>query len=113
MDPNFNDGSKTRYSSRGWYILHYFTCYKWLNLIDITNGYDLIYKWFDYLKQQAHFIIGYQIMPNHIHTIIGFRNIGKNINKIIGSGKRFIAYEIIKRKANRNERFVAATGTET
>ena len=74
-----------------------FTCYKWISLIDITNSYGLIYKWFDYLKQQGHFITGYQIMPNHIHTTIAFRHTTKNINKIIGDGKRFIGYEIIKR----------------
>ncbi len=74
-----------------------FTCHKWLHLIDITNGYDLVYKWFDHLKKEGHFIIGYQIMPNHIHAIIAFRNTGKDINKAIGGGKRFMAYEIISR----------------
>ena len=74
-----------------------FTCYKWISLIDITNSYDSFYKWFDYLKQQGHFIIGYQIMPNHIHVIIAFRNAGKTINKTIGNGKRFIAYEIVSK----------------
>ncbi|MEO5594477.1 MAG: hypothetical protein ABIR15_13745 [Chitinophagaceae bacterium] len=83
-------------NSAGIYFIT-FTCYKWISLIDITNSYDLIYKWFDYLKQQDHFIIGYQIMPNHIHAIIAFRYTNKNINKIIGDGKRFIGYEIIKR----------------
>ena len=72
-----------------------FTCYNWIPLIDITNSYDLFYKWFDYLKQQGHFIVGYQIMPNHIHIIIAFRNTGKNINKIIGNCKRFLAYEVV------------------
>ncbi len=36
-------------------------------------------------------------MPNHFHALIAFRNTGQVINKIIGNGKRFIAYEIIKR----------------
>ncbi len=79
-----------------------FTCFQWLSLLEITNGYDLVYKWFDYLKAQGHYIIGYQIMPNHIHIIIGFYNSGKEINKIIGNGKRFMAYEIIKRLINSN-----------
>jgi len=26
-----------------------FTCFRWISLIDITNSYDLVYKWFDYL----------------------------------------------------------------
>ena len=74
-----------------------FTCHKWLPLIDITNGYDLVYKWFDHLQVNGHYIIGYVIMPNHLHVLIGFHNIGKSINAIIGNGKRFMAYEISNR----------------
>ena len=40
-----------------------FTNYKWLNLFDITQSYDLVYNWFDVLKKQRHQIIGYVIMP--------------------------------------------------
>jgi hypothetical protein len=36
-------------------------------------------------------------MPNHIHVLIAFHNTGKNINAIISNGKRFMAYEIVKR----------------
>ena len=36
-------------------------------------------------------------MPNHVHTVIAFRYTDKNINTIIGDGKRFIAYEMVKR----------------
>jgi len=53
-----------------------FTCYKWMPLIDKVNDYDIVYKWFDYLKAQGHFInavvpiaIG---MPNHVHAVISF-----------------------------------------
>jgi REP element-mobilizing transposase RayT len=74
-----------------------FTCHNWLNLIAITEGYDLIYNWYDILKSHGHFITGYVIMPNHLHTTIAFRKTTKSINKIIGDGKRFIGYEIIKR----------------
>ncbi len=74
-----------------------FTCYSWLPLIALTNGYDLLYNWFDHLKRKGHFIVGYVIMPNHIHALIGFRNTGQSINTIVGNGKRFIAYDIIKR----------------
>ncbi len=45
-----------------------FTCYKWLNLFEITNYYDNIYKWFDILKNYNNKMIGYVIMPNHIHS---------------------------------------------
>lgn len=74
-----------------------FTCYKWIPLIEITNSYDLVYKWFDYLKSKEHLVTGYVIMPNHIHALIYFSKTEKPINKIIGDGKRFMAYEIVKR----------------
>ena len=80
-----------------------FTCYKWLPLIEVTNSYDLVYKWFDYLKQQGHYITGYVIMPNHVHATIAFTKTKKSINKIIGDGKRFIAYDIIKRLKENNQ----------
>jgi REP element-mobilizing transposase RayT len=73
------------------------TCYQWLPLIELTKSYDGVYKWFDHLKSKGHYITGYTIMPNHIHALIAFRNCGKSINTIIGNGKRFMAYEIIKR----------------
>ena len=73
-----------------------FTCYQWLPLIEIANAYNLVYKWFDFLKASGHYIIGYQLMPNHIHAVIAFSNSGKTINAIIGNGKRFLAYGIIE-----------------
>lgn len=74
-----------------------FTCYKWLPLIEQTNSYDLVYNFFDYLKKQNHRIAGYVIMPNHVHVLIEFATSAKKINTVIGDGKRFIAYDIIKR----------------
>ncbi|MGB3155452.1 MAG: hypothetical protein WBB06_12680, partial [Chitinophagaceae bacterium] len=80
-----------------------FTCFKWLRLIEQTNGYDLIYQWFDYLKTQNHRIAGFVIMPNHVHVIIDFSRTEKSINKIIGDGKRFMAYSIVQRLEEKNE----------
>ena len=80
-----------------------FTCYKWLSLFEITKGYDIVYNWFDHLKSKGYYIIGYVIMPNHIHTLIAFSNSKTSINTIIGNGKRFMAYEIIKRLTEQNE----------
>ena len=74
-----------------------FTCYKWLQLIELSQGYDLVYKWFDHLKKSGHKITCYVVMPNHLHTLIAFKETKKSINKIIGDGKRFMAYEMIKR----------------
>ncbi len=50
-----------------------FTCYKWIPLFEITHSYDVVYKWFDYLKSKGHYICRYVIMPNHVHAIIGFK----------------------------------------
>lgn len=72
------------------------TCCRWLCLFEIANAYYAVYKWFDHLKKSGHFIIGYVIMPNHLHAILAFRNTqGLAINRIVGSGKRFMAYEIV------------------
>jgi putative transposase len=27
-----------------------FTCYEWISLFEITNGYDLVYDWFNYFR---------------------------------------------------------------
>jgi len=72
-----------------------FTCTQWSPLFAITNGYQAVYNWFDYLTMQRHYIVGYFIMPNHVHAIIAFGNTGKTINNIIGNGKRFMAYYLV------------------
>ena len=74
-----------------------FTNYRWMNLFDIADGYDVVYRWYDYLKRGGNFIHAYVIMPNHVHSIISFVENGQNINKIVGNGKRFMAYEIVER----------------
>jgi REP element-mobilizing transposase RayT len=74
-----------------------FTCARWLHLFRLTNGYDAAYKWFDYLKTQGHCIAGYVIMSNHVHAMIGFRTSPSSINTIIANGKRFMAYELVKK----------------
>jgi REP element-mobilizing transposase RayT len=74
------------------------TCARWINLFEITNGYDVVYTWFDYLKSKGHLITGYVVMPNHLHALIAFRNTtGQSINAIVGNGKRFMAYELVNR----------------
>ena len=68
-----------------------FTCARWLPLFKITNGYNVVYKWFDVLKKSGHYIIGYVTMPTHVHAIIAF-----NLNNIcflfarLNSQKKFI-----------------------
>jgi REP element-mobilizing transposase RayT len=74
-----------------------FTCARWVPLFEITNGYDAVYSWFDYLKQQQHHVVGYVIMPSHVHTLIAFSETRMPINTIIGNGKRFMAYDLVTR----------------
>lgn len=75
-----------------------FTCCRWLHLFEEAKAYEAVYKWFDYLKSKGHYITGFVIMPNHVHVLIAFRNTqGQSINSIEGNGKRFMAYEIVKR----------------
>ena len=73
-----------------------FTCYNWLHLLALTDGYDLVYNWLDILKQKGHYITGFVLMPNHVHAVIAFRNTGKSINSIIANGKPFMAYDLVK-----------------
>src|SRR5690606_10686755 len=48
-------------------------------------------------------IIAYVIMPNHMHCVLYFKKAGFNLNKIISNGKRFMAYEIIRRLEEKEE----------
>ena len=43
-------------------------------------------------------------MPNHVHVLISFIDTAQSINTIIGNGKRFMAYEIIKRLGQQGEK---------
>jgi len=81
-----------------------FTCFDWMHLFELTNSYDLVYNWFNILKEDKIEIVGYVIMPNHVHSILYFPEAGFNLNKILSNGKRFMAYELINRlkKANDN-----------
>jgi len=75
-----------------------FTCTEWIPLFEITDTYDLVYKWLALLKVNHHAdVVAYVIMPNHLHIILHFHKEGFDLNKIIANGKRFIAYEIISR----------------
>jgi len=81
-----------------------YTCYNWLQLFSITNSFDLVYKWFGYLKNTSTIkVTAYAIMPNHVHAILFFPDTNYNLNTIISNAKRFIAYEIVNRLKQSNE----------
>lgn len=68
-----------------------------MHLFEITNGYNTVYKWFNYLKQKGHYIAGYVIMPNHVHVLIAFCETGVSVSTIVANGKRFMAYDLVKK----------------
>ncbi len=82
--------------SNGVYFIT-FTCARWLPLFEMVKGYDAVYKWFDFLKQAGHHIAGYVIMPNHVHVLVAFSETKAPINTIVANGKRFMAYDLVKR----------------
>jgi REP element-mobilizing transposase RayT len=70
----------------------------------MVNGYDSVYKWFDYLKQSGHHIAGYVIMPSHVHALIAFSETRTSINTTIANGKRFMAYDLVKRLVHQGKK---------
>ena len=82
-----------------------FTCYKWIPLFELTDTYSEVYKWFKIAERKGARIVGFVIMPNHIHCLIYIIKGGENLNRLIANGKRFLAYEIVKRlqKINRKD----------
>ena len=45
-------------------------------------------------------------MPSHVHAIIAFSNTGKSINTTVSNGKRFIAYDLVKRSKEKNSNLI-------
>jgi REP element-mobilizing transposase RayT len=88
---------KTRQTQKNAFYYVTFTCFKWLPLFETTKIYDNVYKWFQYLETLDIKICGYVIMPNHIHILIFLPTSAPDLMTVIGNGKRFIAYEIVKR----------------
>ena len=74
-----------------------------MSLIEITNSYDIVYNWFNILKQDEIEVVAFVIMPNHLHCILYFPQANFDLNKIISNGKRFMAYEIINRLEKANQ----------
>ena len=73
-----------------------FTCHRWLPLIELADAYDLVYKWMHIAYFKGYRFFGHVIMPNHFHFIIRVAD-GGTINTLLANGKRFMAYEIIRK----------------
>ena len=80
-----------------------FTCHKWISLFEITNSYEIVFSWFNILKDEGVDILGSVVMPNHVHSIIHFPSPGYSLNKIMSNAKRFMAYEIVNRLEKYND----------
>ncbi len=85
-----------------WFIT--FTCYDWLPLFEITDSYDLIYNWLKLIDGKYQIkTLAYVIMPNHAHVLIYLTELNINLNTLLSNGKRFMAYECIKRLKASNQ----------
>jgi len=74
-----------KYKHSDVYSLYFctFTCFNWLPLIEATKSYDLVYNWFNILKQENTSTVAYAILPNHLHCILYFPEANFDLNKII------------------------------
>ena len=79
------------------------TCFKWINLFEITQFYDGIYNWFGILHENHCWLSSYVIMPNHLHIIIYVSDQSRSLNTLFANGKRFMAYEIVERLRSAGE----------
>lgn len=67
-------------------------------MFEITNSYDLIYNWLNLIANKYQIqCFGFVIMPNYVHLLINLPDSVKSLNTVISNGKRFMAYELIKR----------------
>ncbi len=74
-----------------------------MHLFTLTNSYDLVYNWFNVLKEDKIEVVGYVVMPNHVHCILYFPEAGFNLNKILANGKRFMAYGLVDKLEKAND----------
>ena len=79
-----------------WFIT--FTCYNWIPLFEITHSYNLLYDWLNFISKRYNIKThAFVFMPNHIHIIIKLPETQAELNKVISNGKRFLAYELVKK----------------
>jgi REP element-mobilizing transposase RayT len=73
-----------------------FTILGWRKIFNNDKYCNLIYKWFDYIKNNyGNKIHGYAIMPNHLHILMYVSDKSPVISKLIFNSKRFLAYGIV------------------
>jgi REP element-mobilizing transposase RayT len=74
-----------------------FTILGWRNIFTSDNYCNLVYKWFDYVRDKyGNEINAYVVMPNHIHLLIKISDRSKKLPILVMNAKRFLAYEIVQ-----------------
>lgn len=87
--------NKTKFIANEVYYIT-FTILDWKELFINDKYCNLVYKWFDYMKDKyGNKINGYVIMPNHLHALIYLTDKSPKLSVLIQNAKRFMAYEII------------------
>jgi REP element-mobilizing transposase RayT len=74
-----------------------FTILGWKKIFTSDKYCQLVYKWFDYCRQEYNNKIGvYVIIPNHLHIIMKVSDKSPLPPKLIQNAKRFMAYGIVE-----------------
>ena len=73
-----------------------FTILGWKKIFTEDKYCELVYKWFDYMKEKyENKIYAYVVMPNHIHLITFISEKSSKLSILIQNAKRFMAYGIV------------------
>lgn len=99
---------KKTFSPGNIYFITY-TILNWKHVFTSEKYFDLVYKWFDYMKKEYNNKIhGYVIMPNHLHLLLYVSERSQKLSKLIQNGKRFQAYDIVAYlREDRNEELLS------
>ena len=82
--------------SPGYIYFVTYTILNWKHVFTSEKYFDLVYKWFDYMKKEYdNKIHGYVIMPNHLHLLLYISEFSPVLSKLVQNRKRFQAYDII------------------
>ena len=72
-----------------------FTILGWKHIFISDKYCDLVYKWFDYMKERYNNkIYGYVIMPNHVHLLLYISDKSSKLPVLIFNGKKFLAFGV-------------------
>ena len=75
-----------------------FTILGWKKIFTEDKYCELVYKWFNYMKEKyENKIYAYVIMPNHIHLIAFISEKSPKLSALIQNAKRFMAYGIMSK----------------